>query len=51
MELRHQIGILRAWSWLLIASLLLAAGAAYLVSSSLPKVYEGKVTLIVGQST
>lgn len=50
MELRHQIGILRAWFWLLIASVLLAAGAAYLVSSSLPKVYEGKVTLIVGSS-
>jgi non-specific protein-tyrosine kinase len=36
---------------LLAASVLLAGGAAYLVSSSLPKVYEGKVTLIVGQST
>jgi non-specific protein-tyrosine kinase len=51
LELRHQIAVLRSWSWLLIASLLIAAGAAYLVSSSLPKVYEGKVTLIVGQST
>ena len=51
MELRHQISVLRAWSWLLIASLLLASGAAYLVSINLPKVYEGKVTLIVGQST
>ncbi len=51
MELRHQIGVLRAWLWLLVASVLLAGGAAYLVSSSLPKVYEGKVTLIVGQST
>jgi non-specific protein-tyrosine kinase len=51
MELRHQIGVLRSWAWLLIASILLAAGAAYLVSSGLPKVYEGKVTLIVGQST
>ena len=51
LELRHQLGVLRAWFWLLAASVLLAAGAAYLVSSSLPKVYEGKVTLIVGQST
>jgi succinoglycan biosynthesis transport protein ExoP len=41
----------RAWFWLLVASVLLAAGAAYLVSGALPKVYEGKVTLIVGQST
>jgi polysaccharide biosynthesis transport protein len=51
MEFRQQVGVLRRWSWLLVASVLLAAGAAYLVSSSLPKVYEGKVTLIVGQST
>jgi capsular polysaccharide biosynthesis protein len=41
----------RSWIWLLIASLLLAGGAAYLVSSALPKVYEAKVTLLVGQSS
>ena len=51
MELRRQLGALRRWSWLLIASVLLAAGAAFLVSNSLPKVYEGKATLVVGQST
>ena len=51
MELRQQLGVLRSWSWLLLLSVLLAGGAAYLVSSSLPKVYEGRVTLIVGQST
>ena len=50
MELRQQLGVLRSWFWLLVASVLLAGGAAYLVSSNLPKVYEGKVTLIVGQS-
>ncbi|MHB8399785.1 MAG: polysaccharide biosynthesis tyrosine autokinase, partial [Candidatus Limnocylindrales bacterium] len=50
MELRHQLAVLRSWFWLLVASALLAGGAAYLVSSSLPKVYEGNVTLIVGQS-
>ena len=51
MELRHQRQVVRSWLWLLIASLLLAGGAAYLVSSSLPKVYEAKVTLLVGQSS
>lgn len=50
MELRHQIGVLRSWFWILVASVLLAGGAAYLVSTSLPKVYEGEVTLIVGGS-
>jgi capsular exopolysaccharide synthesis family protein len=51
MELRRQISVLRSWFWLLILSAILAGAAAYLVSSNLPKVYEGKVTLIVGQST
>ena len=50
MELRHQLAVLRSWFWILVASVLLAGGSAYLVSTSLPKVYEGKVTLIVGGS-
>ena len=51
MDLRRQGQVIRSWLWLLIASLLLAGGAAYLVSSSLPKVYESTVTLLVGQSS
>ncbi len=51
MEFRRQLGVLRRWFWLLVGSMVLAGGAAYLVSINLPKVYEGKVTLIVGQST
>lgn len=50
MELRQQLTVLRSWFWLLVASVLLAGGAAYGVSTVLPKVYEAKVTLIVGQS-
>jgi succinoglycan biosynthesis transport protein ExoP len=50
MDLRRQLAVLRHWAWLIIASVLLAGGVSYLVSSSLPKVYEGKATLIVGQS-
>jgi capsular exopolysaccharide synthesis family protein len=51
MDLRRQGQIIRSWLWLLIAGLLLAGGAAYLVSSALPKVYEATVTLLVGQSS
>ena len=47
MELRRGIGIVRSWFWLFLASVLLAAGAAYLVSVNLPKVYEAQATLIV----
>ena len=50
MNLRRQIAIVRAWLPLLIASVVLAAGAGYVVSSQLPKTYEAKATLFVGQS-
>src|SRR6188472_1127735 len=51
MELRRQLSILRSWVWLIVACVVLAAGAAFLVSSNLPKVFAGEVSLIVGQST
>jgi non-specific protein-tyrosine kinase len=50
MDLRRQLIILRAWLWLLVASVLLAASAAFLVSGVMPKIYEAQNTLIVGQS-
>src|SRR5258706_2591194 len=50
MDARRSFSILRRRAWLMIACVLLAGGAAYLVSSALPKMYEAKVTLIVGQS-
>jgi non-specific protein-tyrosine kinase len=49
-ELRRQIATIRAWLPLLVASVLLAAGAAFVVSGQLPKTYEAKATLIVGQA-
>jgi succinoglycan biosynthesis transport protein ExoP len=49
-DLRRQIAIARAWLPLLVASVVLAAGVAFVVSSLLPKVYEAKVRLNVGQS-
>ncbi len=41
---------MRHWAWLIVASVLLAGGTAFLVSSQLPKVYEGQTTLLVGQA-
>jgi non-specific protein-tyrosine kinase len=49
-DLRRQIAIVRAWLPLLVASVVLAAGVAFVVSSQLPKAYEAKATLLVGQS-
>ena len=50
MDARRSLTVLRRWMWLLIASLLLAAGTSFVVSSALTKMYESTVTLIVGQS-
>jgi succinoglycan biosynthesis transport protein ExoP len=49
-DLRRQLAIVRAWFPLLVVSVVLAAGVAFLVSGLLPKAYEAKATLIVGQS-
>lgn len=50
MDLRRQLQVARHWLWLIVLSVVVAGGGAYLVSSSLPKVYEARTTLIVGQS-
>jgi polysaccharide biosynthesis transport protein len=49
-DLRRQIAFIRAWFPLLVASVLLAGGAAFGVSSILPKTYEATTRLNVGQS-
>jgi non-specific protein-tyrosine kinase len=50
LDFRRGLAVLRHWWWLFAASVILAGGVAYGVSINLPKVYEGKATLIVGQS-
>ncbi len=50
MDLRRQIAIIRPWLPLLVLSVLFASAVAFLVSSVLPKTYEAKTTLIVGQA-
>lgn len=50
MDHRRQIAIVRAWFPFLVAIVVLASGVAFVVSSQLPKAYEAKATLIVGQS-
>ena len=50
MDLRRLIAVARAWLPLMVAATLLAGATAFVVSSLQQKVYEGKATLIVGQS-
>ena len=49
MDLRRQLGIARKWLPLILAGLVLGAGAAFGVSSAAPRIYEARATLIVGQ--
>ena len=50
MDLRRQLAVARTWLPLLVASVVLAGAAAFLVTSQMQKVYEAQATLIVGQS-
>jgi succinoglycan biosynthesis transport protein ExoP len=50
MDLRRQLIIVRAWLWFLIASVLLAASAAFLISGAMPRIYDAQSALLVGQS-
>ena len=50
MDLRRQIVIVRARFPLFVLSVVLAAGAALVLSNLQPKIYQAKATLIVGQS-
>jgi capsular exopolysaccharide synthesis family protein len=46
----HSIAVLRKWAWLLIGSTLVTGTVAFFVIGSLPKTFDGSVTLNVGQS-
>jgi succinoglycan biosynthesis transport protein ExoP len=49
-DLRHQLRIARKWLPLLVAGVVIAAGAAFALTSVQQRVYEARVTLIVGQA-
>ncbi len=48
MDLRRQFAVARSWAPLLIASVIISAVAAYLITGAQPRVYEAKTTLLVG---
>lgn len=51
MELRHYLVLLWRWAWLIVLGAVLAAGAAYLMSSSQPPMYQATVTLLINQAS
>ncbi len=44
-----QLTVLRRWAWLLVASVALAGGAAFMVSRTIPPTYEAQAKLGVGE--
>lgn len=49
LELKQYFAIFMRWLWLIILGAVLAAGAAYVVSASMPPVYQATATLFVSQ--
>ncbi len=50
MELRHYASLLWKWAWLIGLGTFLAAATSYIVSTTMPKVYEASTTLLVNQA-
>ena len=51
MELRHYLGLIWKWMWLIILSVMVAAGSSYLASKAATPLYCTKTTLMVGRVT
>jgi len=49
-ELVHYLRLLRRWLWLLVAGVIVGAGAAYGVSQAMTPVYRASTTLLVNQT-
>jgi len=49
-ELRRYYLMARRWAWMIALAAVIAAGAAYIVSSRQPKLYRATSTLIINQA-
>ncbi len=49
-DLRRYIGMLWHWAWLIILAVLLAGGAAFLVSRQMTPVYQATATMLINQA-
>jgi len=50
MNLRHHVSVIWSAAWLVVLAFVVGIGLGYFVSVQLPRVYEGRATLYVGQS-
>lgn len=51
MELRQYLMLVWKWAWLIVLCAVLAAGAAYFVSSRQPYTYQATATLLINQAS
>ena len=49
-DLRRYAGLLWHWAWLIVLSVILAAGAAFLVSRQMTPIYRASATMLVNQA-
>ena len=49
-DLRRYAGLLWHWAWLIILSVVLAGGAAYLVSKEMTPIYQASTTMLINQA-
>jgi len=50
MELREYWNILKRWWWLMVACVLVSAGSSYIGTRRMPRIYQAKTTVMVGQT-
>ena len=49
-DLRRYAGLLWHWAWLIILSVVLAAGAAFLISRQITPIYQASATMLINQA-
>jgi non-specific protein-tyrosine kinase len=49
-DLRRHIGLLWHWGWLIILSVVLAGGAAFLISQQMTPIYQASATMLINQA-
>jgi polysaccharide biosynthesis transport protein len=48
-NLRRYLKVLRAWLWLIVLATVIAAGASYYATGSMPRIYRSTATIMVGE--
>jgi capsular exopolysaccharide synthesis family protein len=51
MELRHYLGLVWKWAWLIVLSVVIAAASSFMASKSAVPIYRTKTTLMIGRIT